>query len=334
MTIREQGEDWTEAYRQSEDVHKRLRDEVEFTLEAALKDAEIKVHAIPVRVKTLPSFLEKIQRKDYPNPLDDMGDIVAGRVVCLFIEDIPKVEKLIRRTFDVIGYEDKAKAASPEIWHYASVHFDCKLRDAHKGPRYDPLKDRRFELQVRTILQDAWAAVDHHLAYKGEESIPNELKRDFSALAGLFHVADKTFQQINYASQNLDKQAEQLLQTLIEGRSQAVISGDTTDATIDRSTTKALLRELYPDRKSADDLIYSQFVTELTMAEITSILSLRDLLEEGRSKAEKSEEKTPPMDLSTKSRIRFNDVGFARRTLSLVTPNFARIRKSRRSQLE
>ncbi|WP_195166904.1 hypothetical protein [Mycobacteroides abscessus] len=333
MTIKEQGgEDWTEAYRQSEDSHQKLRDEVEFALEAALKDADIKVHAIPVRVKTLPSFLEKIQRKEYPNPIADMGDIVAGRVVCLFIDDIPKVEEIIRKTFNVIGYEDKAKNISPEIWHYTSIHFDCKLRDAHRGPRYDRLKDRRFELQVRTILQDAWAAVDHHLAYKGEESIPNELKRDFSALAGLFHVADKTFQQINYASQKLDKRAEELLQALIENRSQAAVGG-IADANIDRSTTKALLRELYPDRNSADDLIYSQFVEELIMADITSILTLRDLLEEGQSEAEEAEKKEPPMDLRTRMRGRYNDVGFARRTLSLAVPKFAIIRKARRSSL-
>ena len=56
----------------------------------------------------------------------------------------------------------------------------------------------KFEIQCRTILQNAWASVSHRLAYKGEASIPEALRKDFHALAGLFYVADKHFELLKY----------------------------------------------------------------------------------------------------------------------------------------
>ncbi|MBI4489516.1 MAG: hypothetical protein HY694_10565 [Deltaproteobacteria bacterium] len=50
-----------------------------------------------------------------------------------------------------------------------------------------------FEIQIRTIAQDAWASISHYLDYKKESDIPAQLRRDFYALSGLFYVADRHF---------------------------------------------------------------------------------------------------------------------------------------------
>jgi putative GTP pyrophosphokinase len=71
---------------------------------------------------------------------------------------------------------------------------DGAPQKGHSGPRYDPLKHLRFEVQVRTIVMDAGAAVSHHLDYKGGTSVPSELRKDFYALSGLFYVADQHFE--------------------------------------------------------------------------------------------------------------------------------------------
>jgi len=54
------------------------------------------------------------------------------------------------------------------------------------------------EVQVRTVLQDAWAIIDHHLVYKNEASVPKALRRKLNSLAGLFETADDQFQQIRH----------------------------------------------------------------------------------------------------------------------------------------
>ena len=53
-----------------------------------------------------------------------------------------------------------------------------------------------FEIQIRTITQDAWASISHYLDYKNEISIADELKKDFYALSGLFYIADTQFNKI------------------------------------------------------------------------------------------------------------------------------------------
>ncbi|AMU25523.1 RelA/SpoT domain-containing protein [Mycobacteroides abscessus] len=315
-------EDWARQYDESAGLYQALCDEVEFSLKNALTDAGIKVHSAITRVKTKSSFLEKVRRKNYANPIKQMGDLVGARLVCLFLEDVPSVENVIRETFEILEYEDKGKVSPPEIWRYSSVHFNCKLGDSHSGARYNSVKHQQFEIQVRTILQDAWASVEHHLAYKGKDSIPDELKRDISALAGLFHVADNSFQQINHSSRRLDESASRRLTGLID----QLIRGQeiTADVTIDRSTAKALLRELYPDRMPADDLEYSRFVDELAAVNIRSIGELRALLDENKSRYQDYEDDAMPIPQQLGGyRYFFADVGFARGILDKAVKGYA-----------
>ncbi len=60
------------------------------------------------------------------------------------------------------------------------------MKRDYKGPRYDTIVGMPFEIQVRTILMDAWANVSHYLAYKSDIDVPINLQRDFYALGGLF----------------------------------------------------------------------------------------------------------------------------------------------------
>jgi hypothetical protein len=57
-------------------------------------------------------------------------------------------------------------------------------------------RDLRFEIQVRTIAQHAWATVDHKLRYKRESDVPPELQRDLWRLSAVFELADKQFSDI------------------------------------------------------------------------------------------------------------------------------------------
>jgi len=71
-----------------------------------------------------------------------------------------------------------------------------KLGKGSSGARYDDLKKLNCEIQVRTVLQDAWAIIDHHLIYKRESDIPTKLQRKLNGLAGLFETADNQFDNI------------------------------------------------------------------------------------------------------------------------------------------
>ena len=56
-----------------------------------------------------------------------------------------------------------------------------------------------FEIQIRSILQHAWAEIEHDLGYKSEAAIPRDIRRRFSRLAGLLEIADDEFLGIRNA---------------------------------------------------------------------------------------------------------------------------------------
>ena len=55
----------------------------------------------------------------------------------------------------------------------------------------------KAELQVRTVVQHAWATIDRSLRYNNEDDIPKEIKRRLFRVSALLEVADKEFSAIN-----------------------------------------------------------------------------------------------------------------------------------------
>jgi hypothetical protein len=261
-----------------------------------------------------------------------MHDFVGARVVCLFLDDLQILDNIIRETFLVIGYEDKTNSSSAEVFGYQAVHYDCQILPNQRGRYYEPIKAITFEIQVRTILQDAWASVEHYLGYKGNNSVPDESKRDFGALVGLFHLADKTFQQIKYTSARLDSDAETVMRRVSASGQSTGVAADVADVSINRSTVKALLRQLFPEHRASDDLSYSDFVEELTQSDIIGVSRLSQLLMQEKEAAEACEAKDPPPSIDGNP-SKYTDVGVARIAMDLALPHFkeARFRMNRTS---
>ena len=82
---------------------------------------------------------------------------------------------------------------------YASRHLLIGLDAAREGhASYELLRGRSAQVQVRTVLQHAWAEFEHDIRYKG--TIPDEHVRDFdrrfTLAAGLLELADQEFSTI------------------------------------------------------------------------------------------------------------------------------------------
>lgn len=342
-----QAGNWVREFERSRSKYLALEEAAVADLEMHLQTMGIRgqVHDIRHRVKKVASFREKVDRKNYLDPLNEMRDLVGIRIVCLYPSVLADVDRAVRAAFEVIRCEDKSKGEAPELWRYSSIHYDCQLPESHSGPRYDGLKGLVFEVQVRTLLQDAWAVVEHKLGYKNEKSIPDELKREFSALAGLFHIADNSFQaiadQVNRseeAAKATEKQLDQLYHRVGAQASEPVSRAEAAaihtqiaalesrlGAGIDRSNLKGLLRSLYSDRQPASDQQYSEFVDELARADVVGLTRLRNLLRHGRDSALVLEAKRPGFD----SGRRLDDVGFARLVMATVMPEFRNRVRSR-----
>lgn len=188
--------------------YEKLCAEVAYILNRELNNEEIEFSTITYRAKNLNSFLEKIQRKSYRDPVSEITDFAGVRVVCLYIDDLKKLEKVISEHFEIVEKIDKLTDRKADQFGYGAIHFIVRLGKNASGARYDDLKNLVCEIQTRTVLQDAWAIIDHHLVYKNESNIPTVLRSRLNLLAGNFQSADEKFSDIRAEREEYLKEVE------------------------------------------------------------------------------------------------------------------------------
>jgi putative GTP pyrophosphokinase len=180
-----------EEYNLRKDKAGILIDEVKYIISRAIDRAHIKIHYITNRIKGFDSFLDKIRRKNLQDPFNEIHDLIGFRIICLFLEDVEDIGNLLIKEFNVFDIENKIYEAEHNVFGYMGSHYKAKLKDNIQ--LNNDSENYSFEIQIRTIAQDAWASISHHLDYKQESSLPTNLRRDFHALSGLFYIADTHF---------------------------------------------------------------------------------------------------------------------------------------------
>jgi putative GTP pyrophosphokinase len=96
--------------------------------------------------------------------------------------------------------------STEDSFGYKGVHLDLALNaEMAAHPKYLSLKESFFEVQIRSLIQDAWSRLDHKIKYK--KSIPVDLKRRINVLSALFELADREFKEIRNATSDLLQQA-------------------------------------------------------------------------------------------------------------------------------
>ncbi|MEW5742999.1 MAG: GTP pyrophosphokinase family protein [Myxococcota bacterium] len=164
---------------------------LERELEGHLRAAGVPVHFVASRVKSRDSLARKLARpeKTY-RALWDVTDLIGLRVATYFEDVVDDVARLIEARFqvDFRHSTDKLRFSDAGRFGYRSLHYVCALPDVEGlAPGF------RFEIQVRTALQHAWAQVEHDLGYKASAAVPDAIRRRFSRVASLLEIADQEF---------------------------------------------------------------------------------------------------------------------------------------------
>lgn len=174
-----------------------LAKEVKFVIDLRLTEQNIKTASLTKRVKKTESLLNKIDRKEYNDPLKEISDLAGVRVVCLYETDIKKIAQIIHDEFKITEEINKIEELGADKMGYQGFSCVVELGDRFAGPRYEKLLGLQCEVQVRTVLQDAWAIISHHLVYKNEASVPSKLKRDLNSVSNLLEIAQGIFDNIH-----------------------------------------------------------------------------------------------------------------------------------------
>jgi predicted RNase H-like nuclease/ppGpp synthetase/RelA/SpoT-type nucleotidyltranferase len=170
-----------------------------------LDDAGINYLSVTGRAKSVASFAAKADRSVdgqplYSNPLEEITDQVGVRVITYLHSDVTAVADLLGDQLRILDDRDMGQETAREgRFGYASRHL-LVAADAGRGApaAYESLREQRAQVQVRTVLQHAWAEFEHAIRYKGtipEEHAP-DLDRRFTLAAGLLELADREFSMI------------------------------------------------------------------------------------------------------------------------------------------
>ncbi|HIW92296.1 MAG TPA: hypothetical protein H9870_11625 [Candidatus Corynebacterium avicola] len=164
-----------------------------------LSDAGINFDQVSVRIKDRGSYLRKLRDESNPdyNDFDSAYDVLGVRVTVFTTSEIPLLVSVMRGVFDVRSVTDKsAQTAAQGLFGYASRHVVAAI-DGSTLPALQKYDGRLIEVQLRTVLQHAWAEFEHDVRYKnpGNELTP-DVHRAFTLAAGLIEVADQQFDMI------------------------------------------------------------------------------------------------------------------------------------------
>lgn len=244
----EQEFDFESHRQQAVDQYERLRQRYEdcawavhSVLKTALEVDGVRVHTLEARAKTTESFGRKAAspseadpgRPKYPDPLSDITDLAGVRVITLLLDTVERVNALIEREFVVVEKSTKSGLSEEgDRLGYQSVHYLVRFTATRCGlPEYARFEDLITEVQVRTILQHAWAEIEHDIQYKAVETIPSSVRRRFTSLAGLVEIADREFQAISDEDERTRNDARRLVR---EGHLDRVeVTGDALKAYLD-----------------------------------------------------------------------------------------------------
>jgi ppGpp synthetase/RelA/SpoT-type nucleotidyltranferase len=200
------------------DLFLRITAKAALLIEELLVAEQIAVHSVTYRTKQRKSLVKKLSKpgRSYKS-IRDVTDIVGIRIITYFEDDVDRVSAVLEREFavDKRNSIDRRLALDPDRFGYVSIHHVVRLNRARaKLYEYRFFDQFPFEIQTRSILQHAWAEIEHDLGYKSTNEVPRAIRRRFSRLAGLLELADTEFNTIRTALSSYDQEVAQKIQVV------------------------------------------------------------------------------------------------------------------------
>lgn len=184
-----------ELYRKNRPIYDEFTYEMQKAMVLLLKKEGIPTQSVMARVKEEASLAGKVNRKGY----DDMGeitDICGLRIIAYFPDDVDRIGALLQQVLavDAVHSVDKRKEMPATQFGYMALHVVAGLTaEQLQSPLYKRFENCKLEIQICSVLQHAWAEVEHDLEYKSQVEISYDIRRRFSRLAGLLEIADREF---------------------------------------------------------------------------------------------------------------------------------------------
>lgn len=170
------------------------------------------IYRVRSRIKRPESVLDKIIRHpdSYPKGLAPptfrrMYDTLGFRIIVYFLQHLGLVHEALLRSGEFEFSEENPPVAyltedvkkrinlsvrgTPRESGYASIHYVVRLRESEL-----PYSERPWvEIQLRTIIEDAWAEIHHVLGYKPDKRTSFAVREQFRIIGRGLEAIDHHF---------------------------------------------------------------------------------------------------------------------------------------------
>lgn len=263
----------------------RLTDAVVTIMDNLLRAEGIEYLSVSGRTKSKPSILDKLKRKGYKDPSRQLTDLSGIRIIVYFESDISKLSDLISRSFNIDHDNslNQDERLSVDQIGYRSVHFVCDLgKERVKLPEFSGLEGLKFEFQVRTILQHAWAELAHDRNYKFSGKLPPDIERNLFLYAGMLEIADKGFDEL---SRKIDAYIETVHDRADKGELDFGLDSISLPEFVESwAKNQGIALEDYPHK-----IEYAKLLEELNAIDISKASELQEIIPKNYSDIYKSE---------------------------------------------
>jgi len=274
------GEDKTAAaiewYQRKRPLYEQLAQKVEAVVREVLDDRKVQYHSITSRLKEVDSFAAKAARERYTDPEKQIKDMAGVRIIAYVDSQARQIAELVERLFDVDPEHsgDTSVRLGVDRVGYRATHCVARFSgDRCRLPEYRRFEGLEFEIQVRTILQHAWAEIEHDRNYKFTGVLPADMQRRFHILSGVLELADREFDSI---ASSIDDYAADVAEKTEKGELDIPINTTSLREYMLTKFRDAVALGLLPDFGS--DEAESEIVEELadfgisTLADLDSII--------------------------------------------------------------
>lgn len=198
-------------------LYEQFSEEVEEIIIKILNTQGVPYQSVSHRVKEKDSYLKKCNKEKYANPIEEITDVFGIRVIAYTNRDVLRTCEILKKEFliDEKRSIDKATVLETDKVGYRSVHYILQLNgNRTKLAEYAAFKGLKCEVQVRTLLQHAWAEIEHDRNYKFAGVLPDDIKRRFHLVAGVLEMMDSEFDRL---SEDIDKYSKQAAEAMKKG---------------------------------------------------------------------------------------------------------------------
>jgi putative GTP pyrophosphokinase len=180
-------------------VYEALAKKVESIIRELLESENVSYHSVTCRAKSIPRYEEKAAKEKYKDPVSEIYDMAGVRVITYTDSEVNRAHEIVEKSFELIQEHsmDKSEELGADRVGYRSIHCVGTLgKDRLKLPENQIFKDMAFEIQIRTILQHAWAEFEHDRNYAFSGVLPKGMRRRLSIAAGTLESVDREFDSL------------------------------------------------------------------------------------------------------------------------------------------